>query len=81
MVTPFSKLQRVNSEENRKICGQDCRGIYTKRVKEARTRQMEKLIDEIDCSDLAIDRVFGVGVYENKMPKCRIIVARPSFVR
>jgi hypothetical protein len=42
---------------------------------------MEKLIDEIDCSDLAIDRVFGVGVFENKMPKCRIIVARPSFVR
>ena len=35
---------------------------YAKRVKEERTRQMEKLIDEIGCSDLTIHKVFRVGV-------------------
>ena len=35
---------------------------YTKKVKEDRTRQMEKLIDEIGCSDLNIQKVFRVGV-------------------
>jgi hypothetical protein len=42
---------------------------------------MEKLIDEIGCSDLAIDKVFGVGLLENKMPKCRIIIARLTYMR
>ena len=42
---------------------------------------MEKLIDEIGCSDLAIDKVFGGGVLDNKMPKYRIIIARPSYMR
>jgi hypothetical protein len=42
---------------------------------------MEKLNDEIGCSDLAVDKVFGVGVLEYKMPKCRIIIARPSYLR
>jgi len=35
---------------------------YTKRVKHDRTRQLEKLIDEIGCSDLNIQKVFRVGV-------------------
>ena len=35
---------------------------YTKRVKEDRTRQAEKLIDEIGCSALKIQKVFRVGV-------------------
>jgi nucleotide-binding universal stress UspA family protein len=35
---------------------------YTKRVKEDRTRQMEKLIDEIGCSELKIQKIFRVGV-------------------
>jgi nucleotide-binding universal stress UspA family protein len=35
---------------------------YTKRVKEDRTRQMEKLIDEIGYSDINIQKVFRVGV-------------------
>ena len=35
---------------------------YIKRVKEERTREMEKLIDEIGCADLSIKKVFRVGV-------------------
>ncbi len=35
---------------------------YVKRVQEDRTRQMEKLIDEIGCSELTIRKVFRVGV-------------------
>ncbi len=35
---------------------------YTKRVKEERTREIEKLIDEIGCADLTIKKVFRVGV-------------------
>jgi len=35
---------------------------YTKKVKEDRTRQMEKIIDEIGCSNLNIQKVFRVGV-------------------
>ena len=35
---------------------------YTKRVEEDRSRQMEKLIDEIGCSDLIIQKVSRVGV-------------------
>jgi hypothetical protein len=42
---------------------------------------MEKLIDEIGWSDSAIDKVFGVGLLENKMPKCWIIIARLSYMR
>ena len=35
---------------------------YTKRVKEDRSRQMGLLIDETGCADLAIQKVFRVGV-------------------
>jgi len=35
---------------------------YEKRVKEDRTRQMEKLIEEISCTHLSIKKVFRVGV-------------------
>jgi len=35
---------------------------YAKRVKEKRTREIEKLIDEIGCADLTIKNVFRVGV-------------------
>ena len=35
---------------------------YVKRLKEERTRQMEKLIEEISCAHLSIKKVFRVGV-------------------
>ena len=35
---------------------------YAKRVKEERTREIEKLIDEIGCADLTTKKVFRVGV-------------------
>ena len=35
---------------------------YVKRVQEDRTRQMDKLIDEIGCADLKINKIFRVGV-------------------
>lgn len=35
---------------------------YTERVKKDRTRQMEKLIDEIGCADLKIQKMFRIGV-------------------
>jgi nucleotide-binding universal stress UspA family protein len=35
---------------------------YAQRVQEDRTRQMEKLIDEIGCGDLKIHKIFRIGV-------------------
>ena len=35
---------------------------YAKRVQEDRTRQMDKLIDEIGCGDLKIHKIFRIGV-------------------
>jgi nucleotide-binding universal stress UspA family protein len=35
---------------------------YAERVKKDRTRKMEKLINEIDCSNLTIHKVFRIGV-------------------
>lgn len=35
---------------------------YVKRVKQDRTRQLEKIIDEIDGADLNIRKVFRIGV-------------------
>jgi nucleotide-binding universal stress UspA family protein len=35
---------------------------YVKRVKQDRTRQLDKLIEEIGCSDLTIQKIFRVGV-------------------
>ncbi len=35
---------------------------YAKRVKEERTREIEKLIDEIGCANLTIKKIFRVGV-------------------
>ena len=35
---------------------------YVKRVKQDRTQQMEKIIDEVDCADLTIRKVFRIGV-------------------
>jgi len=35
---------------------------YAKRVQEDRTRQMEKLIDEIGCGNLKIHKIFRIGV-------------------
>jgi nucleotide-binding universal stress UspA family protein len=35
---------------------------YAKRMKEERTREIEKLIDEIGCADLTIKKVFRIGV-------------------
>jgi nucleotide-binding universal stress UspA family protein len=35
---------------------------YVKRLKEERTRQMEKLIEELGCAHLPIKKVFRVGV-------------------
>ena len=35
---------------------------YAKRVKEERTRELEKLVDEIGCADLKIRTIFRVGV-------------------
>ncbi len=35
---------------------------YAKRVREERTREIEKLIDEIECADVTIKKVFRIGV-------------------
>jgi nucleotide-binding universal stress UspA family protein len=35
---------------------------YAQRVQEDRTRQMDKLIDEIGCGDLKIHKIFRIGV-------------------
>lgn len=35
---------------------------YVKRVKEDRTRQIDKLIEEIGCTHLTIQKIFRVGV-------------------
>ena len=35
---------------------------YAERVKKERTRQMEKLIDEIGCTGLKIQKMFRIGV-------------------
>jgi len=35
---------------------------YVKRMKQDRTKQMEKIIDEIGCADLTIHKVFRIGV-------------------
>ena len=35
---------------------------YVKRVKQDRTKQLEKIIDEIDCADLNIRKIFRIGV-------------------
>ena len=35
---------------------------YVKKKKQDRTRQLEKIIDEIGCADLTIHKVFRIGV-------------------
>jgi nucleotide-binding universal stress UspA family protein len=35
---------------------------YVKKIKRDRTRQLEKIIDEIGCADLTIRKVFRIGV-------------------
>ncbi len=35
---------------------------YVKRVKQDRTKQLEKILDEIGCADLTIHKVFRIGV-------------------
>ncbi|MGD9072869.1 MAG: universal stress protein [Desulfobacterales bacterium] len=35
---------------------------YVKRVQDDRTRQMDKLIDEIGCADLSAHKIFRIGV-------------------
>lgn len=35
---------------------------YVKRVQDERTRQMDKLIDEIGCTDITAHKIFRIGV-------------------
>ena len=59
---PFLKVAEGQFDRNVEKYIEKSAKDYAKRVQEDRTRQMDKLIDEIGCGDLKIHKIFRIGV-------------------